>query len=150
MGSLLEYAQPFFRTKFISFTLQLLRDSIQFLIRASPQADPLLLSVLHEILHTGASCQGTSLSNRSTTVYIGSKPLRVPSKKMIEAAVLLAVESLFDHSHCYRGVNSGDISCTLLDAYDGILTAPEDQQDSDKPEVSQGTTDDSFNGKCTQ
>lgn len=104
---------------------QLLTRGYELFVNIPPHADPVAVRLTTTMLADGVSCPaGSSPRIPEKIVLGGRKPVK--TAQVIEAAILIAVERLFDASDCVsfdRNGNQADMTCRLLEKYDQYMQA---------------------------
>ncbi|KAL8439844.1 hypothetical protein Efla_004370 [Eimeria flavescens] len=96
----------------------LLNEGGEIFASTPPRPDPLAVRLATHMLITNASCPSSS-SRSSETVLLKGKPRRVKLQKMLEAAVVVFIENLFDTRSCANDESKADEpTCRLLKEYD--------------------------------
>lgn len=103
---------------------QTLTQGFELFVSMPPHPDPLAVRLLTNMLVDGLSCPADGTFGRPERVVVGGKTRTVKPAQMIEAAIYIAVENLFDASDCAAPGSTdslGRMTCRLLGAYDEFM-----------------------------
>lgn len=104
---------------------QLLTRGYELFVNIPPHADPVAVRLTTTMLADGVSCPAGSSSGIPEKIVWGRRR-PVKTAQVIEAAILIAVERLFDASDCVsfeRNGDQADMTCRLLEKYDQYMQA---------------------------
>lgn len=104
----------------------LLNQGYELFLSMPPHPDPVAVRLLVAMLADGLSCPADGTFGKPERVVVGGKIKNVKTAQMIEAAIYVFVEVLFDASDCAARDNAESqarMTCKLLNAYDEYMQA---------------------------